>query len=77
MIPILAHPNKTITTHEACEVFRALNIPMEEETLREGLRQGVFPFGVAIERKTWKFLIFKHRFRAYLEENLGINFDEW
>ena len=73
MIPILAKPGMTITTHEACEVFRALNIPMEEETLREGLRKGLFPFGLAIERKTWKFLIFKHRFQTYLEENLGVD----
>lgn len=46
------------------EASKILNIPAE--TLRAGLQQQVFPFGVAIKLKNYVYYIFKLRLERYL-----------
>lgn len=44
-------------------------LKIDEQTLRAGLEQGVFPFGVAIKRAKWTYHIFKPKFERWLNEN--------
>ena len=47
------------------EVSKDLNIDVR--TLRAGLEQGVFPFGVAIQRQRMTYHIWKDKFEAWKE----------
>ena len=47
------------------EVADDLNIDVR--TLRAGLEQGVFPFGVAIQRQRMTYHIWKDKFEAWKE----------
>ena len=42
---------KALTTAEASERLRAAGLRMSPETLRDGIQQGVFPFGDVIRSK--------------------------
>ena len=53
---------KKITVPEAAEIMGVT--PM---FLRMGLREGKFPFGVAIQGKRWAYYINAERFQAYME----------
>lgn len=43
---------KTITAAQATERLRAAGMRMSPETLREGLLQKAFPFGIAVKTET-------------------------
>ncbi|MFL8888653.1 hypothetical protein [Helcococcus kunzii] len=46
-------------------------LEMPEQTLRQGLQQGVFPFGVAIKmEKNFSYYIFRKRLELYLKGEL-------
>ncbi len=49
------------------EVSKDLNIDVR--TLRAGLEQGVFPFGVAIQRNRMTYHIWKDKYDAWKEAN--------
>lgn len=47
----------------------AKKLQIAEETLREGLRQGAFPFGTAFKIKDssyWKYVIYPKKFEEYV-----------
>ena len=62
----------TLTVHEACEFFRANQIPVSEALFGQMVCEGKFPFAVGTRgdgRGT--FIIFKNRLYAWLDEMLG------
>ena len=66
----------TLTLHESAEVMRANLISISEEKLGEALVAGRLPFGFGVpgcdERaKHATYVIFRHAFYKWLEENLG------
>ena len=65
----------TMTTHDVCELFRNCDIQIDEVTLQEGLKQGVFPFGIAIKRDRWVFIIYSKRVMDYLR-SLDVEVDD-
>lgn len=48
----------------------ASRLKMSTEAVRAGLRQGKFPFGIAIQGKTgqWNYLIFESKFEKWIKE---------
>ena len=56
----------TVTPREAAEMFQQAGVPIGVDTLQDGLKQGVFPFGVAIERSRWVYIIFRKDITEYL-----------
>ena len=64
----------TLTPQEATEIFRAAGVRMSPVTLQEGLKDGKFPFGLAIERDTWVYIIWRIPMLEYLRKN-GANVD--
>lgn len=57
---------KTITPYEAGKILH-----MNAEKVRAGLRQGKFPFGIAIQSKSgqYSYKIFEKKFCEYVREN--------
>ena len=63
----------TLTTEEAAKLLRSAGIKIETVTLRDGIEQGVFPFGICIERGTRVFIISKKKFAEWCADFFGIN----
>ena len=59
-------PVRRLTPAQAGKV-----LGMGAELIRAGLRQGIFPFGVAIEGKTgqYSYLILENKLIKFIEEN--------
>lgn len=62
----------TITPEKAAEVMRDVGIKIETQTLRAGLEQGAFPFGIFIERNRGVFIISKKKLSEWLEDFAGV-----
>lgn len=67
--------NLTMTPDETANLFRDCGIRMDTETLREGIKQGAFNFGVAIKRDKWVYLIYRKRVMDYLT-SIGAEVDD-
>ena len=60
---------ETMTPNEAACRMRAAGIPISTPTLREGLKQGVYPWGLCIETdRSPVFQIFVRLFEQWLAE---------
>ena len=57
-----------MTCEECCQRFRELGVSMHLDTLRSGIEQGVFPFGLCINMNNRKFLISRKKFEEWIEE---------
>ncbi len=57
---------KKITPYEAGK-----KLHVNAETVRAGLRQGVYPFGIAIQNKNggYSYIIYEKKFCEYVREN--------
>jgi predicted DNA-binding transcriptional regulator AlpA len=53
----------------------AEKLGMSPETLRHFLREGKFPFGVAVKRKRWTYYINGEELENYLGRRVGMR--EW
>ena len=62
----------TITPEEAATLMRDAGIKIETQTLRAGLEQGAFPFGLFIERNRGVFIISKKKFAEWIEDFAGV-----
>ena len=51
---------RTVTVNEAVNILRD-----------SGLRQGVYPFGVAIQSKEWIYQIFRNQLMNWIKERSG------
>ncbi len=63
-------PIVTLTLAEAASRLRLAGLKISKETLGEGLKQGVYPFGVGItnERGRTVFQIFNRQLDAWIAE---------
>lgn len=61
---------QVIKPKRACEILAEYGWTLTEATLDAGLRQGVFPFGIAIERKGQTYYIFEALLRKWIAERL-------
>lgn len=52
----------------ACEL-RKLGLNVTTETIRQGIKQGKYPFGEFIQMKKPVFQIFRKKFIEWVEEN--------
>ena len=62
---------ETLTVQEACEELRALGMSISLDKLRDGIEQGVFPFGICIQMKERKFDIFRVPFDKWISERVS------
>ena len=67
------HNAMTLTTEEAARLLRGAGIKIETVTLRDGIEQGVFPFGICIERGTRVFIISKKKFSEWCADFFGVD----
>ena len=59
----------TMTPQAAVEVMRDAGISTSPETVRAGIKQGVFPFGDYIQvEKSPVYIIYKRKLEEWLEE---------
>lgn len=65
----------TLTVEQACGCLRYAGVRMTLETLRLGLEQGKFPFGIMIDAKSRIFIIFRHKLEEWIAEMVGISVD--
>ncbi len=61
---------QVIKPKRACEILAEYGWTLTEATLDAGLRQGVFPFGIVIERKDQTYYIFEALLRKWIAERL-------
>ena len=66
----------TMTPAEAERVLRDIGIAIEAATIREGIEQGVFPFGITIVRTKRVFLISRKKFYEWIEDFTGLTYKE-
>ncbi len=60
---------KTITPDEVRKRLRAAGVSISTTTIRDGLKQRVFPFGYAIEtEKSVRFLISEKTFEKWMQD---------
>lgn len=59
----------TMTPDNAATYLRERGLSITGETVRDGIRQGVYPFGLVIERgKSPVYQIFKKQLDEWIEE---------
>ena len=52
----------------AAKELREMGMRMNAQNIRYGLREGKFPFGVAINMgKQWEYLIYRKQFDAFIK----------
>lgn len=61
---------ETITVAEATEELRRLGLRISPDTIRDGLEQGKYPFGVHIKSRNGGnvYQIYTKLFRAWIDE---------
>ena len=62
----------TITPEEAEKVLRGIGVHIEAATIRDGIEQGVFSFGIMIVRSKRIFLISKKKFIEWVDDFCGV-----
>ena len=63
----------TLTPEQAAGCLRYAGVKVSPVTLREGIAQGKFPFGLVIEGGSRIFIISKFQLEQWLEEFVGIS----
>lgn len=62
---------KTITPQEAAKKLRSSGMSITDETLRKGLLDKVFPFGIAVKtEKSCVCWVFPRKLEDWIAENL-------
>ena len=62
---------ETLSVQEACEELRLLGMSVSPEKLREGILQGVYPFGTCVKLKTNTYDIFRVLFDKWIAERVS------
>ena len=59
----------TLTPQDAAQYLRDRRLSISPDTLRQGIKQGVYPFGIVIEmERSPVFQIFKKQLDAWIAE---------
>lgn len=61
----------TLTVEEAQNVLYRAGVDISREYIQEGLREGKFPFGIALQMTHYKYIIFKKKLADYIREYTG------
>ncbi len=61
----------TITPEIASRILRDMGMRIDAVGIRLGIEQGVFPFGICIQREKRVFLIFKKKFTEWCQDYCG------
>ena len=62
---------ETLSVQEAVEELRLLGMSVTPEKLREGILQGVYPFGTCVKLKTNTYDIFRVLFDKWIAERVS------
>lgn len=62
---------ETLTVKEAVDELRALGMSITPERLAAGIRQGVFPFGAAVQLNQMTVEIYKVLFDKWINERIS------
>lgn len=62
----------TITPDEASKIMCACGIRLDTVTVRDGIEQGVYPFGVCIAQGKRNFQIYKKPFAEWIFSQTGV-----
>ena len=65
-------PVQTLTVEEAQGVLYRAGVEISREYIQEGLREGLFPFGMAIQMNHYKYIIFKKKLADFIREYTGL-----
>ena len=68
---MLINSLSTVTPDEATELIRGAGVQICTQTLRAGIEQGVFPFGVCIQQDKRIFIISKKKLIEWIAEFCG------
>ena len=61
-----------LTTEEAVSLLRSAGMRISRQTLRDGIRQGVFPFGDCVRTgRSQVFYIYRSKLCAWINERTG------
>lgn len=63
--------NVTITPEEAAEIIRSKGIKIGAEAVRDGIEQGVLPFGIMIRQNKRNYLISRKKLNEWLLDFCG------
>ena len=72
---MLVNSSATITPERATQIIRDAGVQIGTETLRAGIEQGIFPFGVCIEANKRIFIISKKKLAEWLADFCGTTVD--
>ena len=64
-------PDQTLTLQEAQYVLYRAGLNISREYIQEGLKQGLFPFGVAICMTHYKYIIYKKKLAEFIKDVTG------
>ena len=59
---------ETMTVQETVEELRTLGMSISLDKLRDGIEQGVYPFGTCIQMKSREFDVFRVLFDKWVDE---------
>ena len=65
----------TLTVEQACGCLRYAGVKMSLVTLRNGIEQGKFPFGIMIDGESRIFIIFRHQLEEWVARVVGVSID--
>ena len=68
---MLINSSSTVTPEEATKIIRDAGVQIGTETLRAGIEQGMFPFGICIVQNKRIFLISKKKLTEWISEFCG------
>lgn len=67
-----AYDLKVITAQEAAEILRQCGMRISPTLVRDGLRQGLFPFGTLIQSgKSIRCFVYERQLNAWIRERAG------
>lgn len=66
----------TLTPEEVAQVLRAIGVRTTATRIREGIRQGKYPFGIVIDLATPTYEIYRKDFEKWLREKFDVNLDD-
>lgn len=64
-------PDQTLTVQEAQYVLYRAGVDISREYIQAGLQQGIFPFGLAICKTHYKYIIYKKKLAEYIKDMTG------
>lgn len=66
----------TIKPEEAVERLRDMGMTISVPTLKQGIKDGVFPFGAAVQNKDCRYYVFTVLFDKWIKERSSLVEDE-